>query len=110
MDEAPWIPAASLSEFGADRRLNRVIGGIELLLVRLEREVVAVANRCTHLGQALDRGRVMSGRITCPFHGACYDLRSGEALSGPAVTPLPRYAVRVVEELIEIQIPRDAKP
>lgn len=109
MDNAEWTPVARLSEFGAERRLTRAVGGIEVLLVRIEREVLAVANRCTHLGHALDRGRIMSGRITCPFHGACFDLRTGEALSGPAVTPLPRYALRVVDELIEIQVPRTAE-
>lgn len=105
-DDDEWMLAARLSEFGAERRLVRSVAGTEVLLVRLEKEILAVRNRCTHLGQSLERGRVMAGQITCPFHGACYDLRTGEALSGPAVSPLPGYAVRVVEDRIEIQLPR----
>ena len=103
--EADWTHAAELSEFGSERRLTRSIAGIDLLLLRLENQVLAVRNRCTHLGQPLDRGRVMAGQIMCPFHGACFDLRSGAALSGPAVLPLACYPVRIVDGRVEVQLP-----
>jgi nitrite reductase/ring-hydroxylating ferredoxin subunit len=90
-----WKQVATLADFGATRKLVRQVGGIEVLLVRVGADVVAVNNRCTHLGQPLDKGRVMSGQITCPFHGACFDLRSGAALSGPAVAGLVCHVVRL---------------
>ena len=83
-----WHLVARLDELAATRKRVCHVEGRELLLVKSGSEVLAVDNHCTHLGESLERGRVMSGQITCPFHGACFDLRTGEALSGPAVRPL----------------------
>jgi len=99
-----WIPIAMLADFGTVRKLVRTVDGAELLLVRLGADVVAVDNRCSHLGQPLDRGRVMSGQITCPFHGACFDLRSGAALSGPAVSGLRCHAVLIEGDRVLVAI------
>ncbi|HKY92277.1 MAG TPA: Rieske (2Fe-2S) protein [Nevskiaceae bacterium] len=104
-DEARWTAVAVLSDFGSDRRLVRTIADREVLLVRLGNDVVAVLNRCTHLGHALERGRVMAGQITCPLHGACFDLRTGAALSGPAVAPLQRFEARIADDRVEVRLP-----
>ena len=104
---AQWTAVARLSEFGTDRRLVRTMGGAEVLLVRLGSEVVAVQNQCTHLGHALDRGRVMAGQIHCPLLGACFDLRTGTALSGPAVAPLRRFDARIVDDRVEVRMPAE---
>lgn len=90
-----WVRVASLSEFGEKRRVVRDVGGVGILLLQQGSGVVAVSNSCTHLGKPLDQGRVMAGKIYCPFHGACFDLATGEAVSGPAVTSLQRYAAKV---------------
>jgi 3-phenylpropionate/trans-cinnamate dioxygenase ferredoxin subunit len=90
-----WIRVASLSDFGEKRRFVREVDGVAILFLQTASGVVAVRNLCTHLGKPLDQGRVMSGRIYCPFHGACFDLATGEAVSGPAVTSLQRWAVKV---------------
>jgi 3-phenylpropionate/trans-cinnamate dioxygenase ferredoxin component len=93
--ESRWILAAHLSEFGADRKLARSIEGIEILLIQREHGIVAVHNRCTHLQKPLTEGRVFAGQIICPLHGACFDLRTGQAVSGPAVSPLRIFPTRV---------------
>lgn len=92
-----WHRVANLSDFGPTRKLVRDVGGRGVLLCRLGNDVVAVDNACTHLGKPLDGGRVMAGQITCPWHNACFDLRSGTALSGPAVASLTTWMVRVVD-------------
>lgn len=95
VSDEQWVRVASLSEFGEKRRLVREVGGVAILFLQTAAGVVAVRNSCTHLGKPLDQGRVMAGRIYCPFHGACFDLATGEAVSGPAVTSLQRYAAKV---------------
>jgi 3-phenylpropionate/trans-cinnamate dioxygenase ferredoxin component len=90
-----WIRVASIDELAAARRLVRTIAGIEILVLQLSGSVVAVRNACTHLGKPLAQGRIIAGRLHCPFHGACFDLDTGEAISGPAVAPLPRYDVKI---------------
>lgn len=78
---------------GANRVVLRVErDGIlveELLLLRVRRSVVAVVNRCPHLGRALDDARVRGGALRCRGHGRSYSLRTGRAVgtisaAGPA--------------------------
>ena len=105
---AEWIEAATWADFAEARTLTRKLGGFDVLLCRLgSRDAVAFQNRCTHLGHALDGGRIFGGQLTCPFHGACFDLRSGAALSGPAVLPLRRFALRFEDDRILVQLPRE---
>src|SRR5450432_1244185 len=54
----------------------------------------AVAADCTHLGGPLADGLVAEGKIHCPWHHACFDLRTGAAHAAPAFEPLKRYEVR----------------
>jgi nitrite reductase/ring-hydroxylating ferredoxin subunit len=84
-----------LSAFPAARQLAARIGDLELLLLRVGRDVLVLHNYCTHLGKPLTGGRVMAGQITCPFHGACFDVNTGAAVSGPAVFPLHRFPARL---------------
>lgn len=100
-----WLAAARLTDFGPTRRLALDLEGTPLLLVQSGKDVLAVQNRCTHLGHPLHEGRVMAGQITCPFHGACFDLRTGTAVSGPAVAPLVRFETRVTDGQVEVRLP-----
>jgi nitrite reductase/ring-hydroxylating ferredoxin subunit len=90
-----WTEVADVADLAPTGRHVCELEGRSILLCRAGGDIVAVSNRCTHLGQPLDEGRIMGGRIYCPHHSACFDLRTGEAVSGPAVTRLPRYEVRV---------------
>jgi nitrite reductase/ring-hydroxylating ferredoxin subunit len=89
------VLVTTMSELGAAKRVVVDIGGVEVLVILTTAGVVAVRNACTHLGLSLQDGRLIAGQIHCPFHGACFDLRTGEAISGPAVAPLQRFPVRV---------------
>jgi 3-phenylpropionate/trans-cinnamate dioxygenase ferredoxin subunit len=93
--EEHWTDVAAVADLEPTGRHVCELQGKSILLCRAGGEILAVSNRCTHLGQPLEKGRIMSGRISCPHHSACFDLRTGEAVSGPAVTRLPCYAVRV---------------
>ncbi|PWJ53933.1 Rieske [2Fe-2S] domain-containing protein [Quadrisphaera granulorum] len=57
--------------------------------------VSAVSATCTHVGAPLAKGLRTGNLVRCPFHHACFDLRSGEALLAPAYAPLTRYSVEV---------------
>jgi nitrite reductase/ring-hydroxylating ferredoxin subunit len=90
-----WTRVGSLSDFKSGRQLACRIGDLELLLLRVGSDVVVLHNYCTHLGKPLTGGRVMAGQIACPFHGACFDVKTGVAVSGPAVFPLHRFPARL---------------
>jgi nitrite reductase/ring-hydroxylating ferredoxin subunit/dissimilatory sulfite reductase (desulfoviridin) alpha/beta subunit len=62
----------------------------------------AVADTCPHAGGSLGRGAVDGWSVSCPLHGATFDLRSGEALGGPADAPVPVHPVRVEDGEVRV--------
>src|SRR3569833_179068 len=68
-------------------------GGEQMVLVRQGAEVFAVAHQCTHYHGPLAEGLAADGNLRCPWHHACFDLRTGEALRAPAIDPLETWDV-----------------
>lgn len=50
----------------------------KVLLVKQEGNIYAVGTKCNHYGAPLITGTLSKGRIRCPWHGACFDLKSGD--------------------------------
>jgi len=90
-----WINHGDVTVLSAQRMSRQVVAGTDILLCWSEGLPFAYLNQCTHLAKPLDGGRLIAGQIQCPFHGASFDVRSGAALCGPAVTPLQRIPVKV---------------
>ncbi len=89
-DLAEGIALAQLAD--GDKLLGHV-GGEQVLLVRRGAEVFAVGAECTHYHGPLVDGLVVGDTVRCPWHHACFDLRTGAALSAPAFSPLACWAV-----------------
>jgi NADPH-dependent 2,4-dienoyl-CoA reductase/sulfur reductase-like enzyme/nitrite reductase/ring-hydroxylating ferredoxin subunit len=70
-------------------------GGEPVVLARSGRNLFAVGATCTHYGGPLAEGIVGDGAIRCPWHHACFDLRTGVAVRAPAFGPVACYAVEV---------------
>ena len=90
------IPAAGLAD-GAT--LVGHAEGEAVALVRSGKEVFAIGATCSHYSGPLGEGLVVGATIRCPWHHACFDLRSGEALRAPAIHPVPVYDVEVGERI-----------
>jgi NADPH-dependent 2,4-dienoyl-CoA reductase/sulfur reductase-like enzyme len=69
------------------------IGDEEVLLVRHGGKISAVAAHCTHYHGPLADGLVVGNTIRCPWHHACFDLATGDALAAPALSPLSCWQV-----------------
>jgi len=89
-DLGQGIALAQLPDGG---KLVGHVGDDEVLLVRRGAEIFAVAAHCTHYHGPLVDGLVVGDNVRCPWHHACFDLRTGEALRAPALSPLACWTV-----------------
>jgi 3-phenylpropionate/trans-cinnamate dioxygenase ferredoxin component len=87
---------------GAKKALK--INDTWVLVCNTKERLFAVSNICSHQAKPLMMGRVRNCKITCPVHGARFDLETGEALDLPATKPIDTYEVRVVGDWIEVKL------
>ena len=64
----------------------------------------AIDDLCSHDGGPLDQGTLLGNRIECPRHGAQFDVRTGKALTLPAVRPIRSYKTRVEHGDVEVEV------
>jgi 3-phenylpropionate/trans-cinnamate dioxygenase ferredoxin subunit len=67
-------------------------------------EFYAIDDVCTHDGGPLDQGEIFDDQIECPRHGARFDVRTGKALTLPAIFPIKTYPVKVEGQDILIEL------
>ena len=104
------VRVAALEEL-TDGESTRVdIDGRTLAVVRLGQQVYVIGDRCSHADVSLSEGEVDGDACTieCPKHGSEFDLRTGEPLSLPAVKPVPRYQVTVVEGDVLVELSEES--
>src|ERR1700731_906025 len=82
----------TLAEF-SNGKLAGHVGDEQVLLVRGESGIFAAAPLCPHYHGPLAEGLVVGDGIRCPWHHACFDLRSGEAVRAPAMDALACWSV-----------------
>ncbi|CAL9683924.1 unnamed protein product [Knipowitschia caucasica] len=71
------------------------VGDATVLLVRTEGQYTAIGNKCSHYGAPLIKGVLMGNRVRCPFHGACFNVKTGDIEDFPGLDSLPCYKVTV---------------
>jgi apoptosis-inducing factor 3 len=89
-DLAQGIAAAELADGG---KLIGHVGDEPVLLARRGAEIFAISALCTHYNGPLVEGLIVDDTVRCPWHHACFDLRTGEALHAPAFSPVDSWVV-----------------
>ncbi len=103
-----WTPALRESELPEGETRYAEVGGVGVLLARVDGAVHALSNRCSHRGGPLDEGELADGCVTCPWHGSRFRLADGSVVRGPAAYPQPAWQTRITDGVVELAAPRRA--
>ena len=96
----------SLDEIGDGEARRFDVEGRVLAVVRIGVDVYVIGDRCSHGDFSLSEGDVEPDDCTieCPKHGSLFDLRTGDALTLPAVKPVPKYEASVVDGDVVVEL------
>lgn len=84
------------------------VGDEAVLLARVDGQLHAVSGSCTHYGGPLAEGLRVGDEIRCPWHHACFSLRTGQALKAPAFAPLACWEVEIEGDKAFVRRTREA--
>jgi 3-phenylpropionate/trans-cinnamate dioxygenase ferredoxin subunit len=101
---AEFVKVASTNEIAPGQCRLVTVNGTDVALFNVDGTFFALSNACTHDEGPLAEGEIAGHEVTCPWHGAKFDIRTGEVLGPPACDAVERYDVRVMEGDIEVAV------
>ncbi len=104
-DRMEYVAVASVDELPPGERILIDIDGEPIAVFNVGGQYFAIMDVCSHDDGPVAEGTLNEFEIECPRHGAHFDLRTGKALSLPAVADIPAYPVRVVGSEVQIGLP-----
>lgn len=101
-----YLEIAPASELPAGERLFAEIESTPIVVFNVAGELFSIADVCSHDDGPVGEGLLEGYNITCPRHGAQFDVRTGEVVQMPAVVDIPAYPVRIVDGMIQVGFPK----
>ncbi|MBK8233335.1 MAG: non-heme iron oxygenase ferredoxin subunit [Candidatus Eisenbacteria bacterium] len=77
--------------------------GTPVCVAQVDGRFLAIGGECTHSGAPLGEGDLEGTCVVCPWHGATFDLETGEARTPPAHDPVEAYRVQVVGDEVQVR-------
>lgn len=99
-----FFVVASTEELADDEQLRVELNGEEILLCFHEGQYYAVSYYCSHAAFSLEGGLMRDECITCPYHGAMFNLKDGSVEAPPAFEGIKVYPVKVESNTIAISV------
>src|SRR5215471_3752766 len=106
-DLTQGVPLAEIADGGM--HLGQVAGQA-VLLARRGQELFAIGAECTHYHGPLAEGVLVGETVRCPWHHACFSLRTGEALRAPALNPVSCWRVERRDDAVYVREKLEAAP
>ncbi len=99
-----WIAIATENELapGQMKRVNAA--GKRLLLCNADGKPYVIDEMCSHEDYSLFLGCIQNGRIKCSLHGSCFDLKTGQPETEPAVEPIRTHPVEIKDGQLWIRL------
>ena len=104
-----YVKVGPAGELASGERLFVEVDDLVIVVFNIAGEFFAILDECSHDGNPLEDGDLVGYQVTCPRHGARFDIRDGKATALPAVEGIPAYPTRVVEGQIEIGLPLEGE-
>jgi 4-hydroxymandelate oxidase len=101
------VGVASTKDLAPGKMHAIQLGEKSILLVNLDGTYYAIGNLCTHEECLLSDGKLSGATVECPCHGSLFDIKTGQALNGPATSPEPLFEAKVEDEQILVQVPEE---
>ena len=102
-----WQRVAALSDLSDTDGFPVKLGDQMIALYRLDGEIYALDDVCTHEFAQLSAGFVEDGAIECPLHQARFDIKTGRVLAPPATEDLRRYPVKIEGDAVYVNVPAE---
>lgn len=100
-----FVKVATVHEIPPGKAKQVKVGGRAVALFNVEGNFYAIDDTCPHRGAPLWEGEVEGHEVTCPWHGARFDVTTGAHLCPPAARGVPAYKVQVVGEEVQVDVP-----
>ncbi|KAK7078635.1 Apoptosis-inducing factor 3, partial [Halocaridina rubra] len=81
------------------------VEGSTVLVVREYGLLSALGSKCSHYGAPLENGEFTNGRIRCPWHGACFNAKTGDIEDYPGLDSIPRYDIDIEDGYVKVRAP-----
>jgi nitrite reductase/ring-hydroxylating ferredoxin subunit/uncharacterized membrane protein len=98
-----WTPALDASMLVENRPTPAIVGDLDVVIVKRNGSIHALADRCAHRGGMLHEGELDGDCITCPLHGTRFRLDDGAIERGPSAYPQPVFEARINDGRVEIR-------
>ena len=99
-----FVRVAAKSEIAPETSKLVEVAGKKIAVFNVNGTFCAIEDTCTHKGGPLSEGEVEGDEVTCPWHGATFNIKTGEATGGPAPEGVPCYKIRVEGDNVEIEV------
>lgn len=99
-----YVRAAGTAEIPEGSAKCVTVQGKNIAIFHSGENFYALDDTCTHAGGPLSEGRLEGTQVECPWHGACFDLKTGAALAAPAFEGVHSYPVRVSGLDVQIEL------
>jgi 3-phenylpropionate/trans-cinnamate dioxygenase ferredoxin subunit len=103
-----WVDVAGLDELPVGGVRPVRAGALAVALCRVADGVFAVEDNCSHQHFPLSEGDLEDETLTCAWHGAAFDIRTGDPLQLPAVEPVRTFEVRVEDGRVWVRTAGEA--